>query len=93
MTHPGAAVLADEQARNRVLRQIDTEQQTLALLLERELRSMKASRRGTMERDGALAGPPRDQSFCETTDGNDSTRPDRATLRQADRSATWRKLR
>jgi hypothetical protein len=45
MTHPGAAILEHEQARNRVLRQIWLEDRARALVLQQELRGIRAAMR------------------------------------------------
>ena len=45
MTHPGAAVLAHEQARNRMIRQLWLEDRARALVLQQELRGIRAAMR------------------------------------------------
>lgn len=45
--HPGAAILEEEQARNRILRQVWLEDRARALVLERELRSIRAAMRAS----------------------------------------------
>lgn len=44
MTHPGEALLHEEQRRNRIIRQLWLEERAKALALDRELRSMRAAR-------------------------------------------------
>jgi hypothetical protein len=43
-SHPGEALLEEEQRRNRIIRQLWLEERARALLLERELRLMRAAR-------------------------------------------------
>jgi hypothetical protein len=43
--HPGVALLEEEQTRNRILRQVWLEDRASALVLERELRGIRAAMR------------------------------------------------
>jgi hypothetical protein len=58
MTHPAQALLDEQQQLNRWCHQISLEQRALALLLERELRQLRAAKVNANEL------PPMPRCYC-----------------------------